>query len=34
MHVWLVNSRVQFAVSADSEAPGNWVPPIGELSQN
>ena len=32
--VWLVHSCVQFAVSADWEAPGKWVPPIGDLSQN
>ena len=30
----LVYSCIQFAVSAHWEAPGKWVPPIGELSQN
>ena len=34
VHVSLVHPCVQFAVSADWEAPGKWVPPIGELSQN
>ena len=34
VHVWLVHPCIQFAVSADWEAPGKWVPPIGELSQN
>ena len=34
VYVWLVHSCVQFAVSADWEVPGKWVPPIGELSQN
>ena len=26
MHIWLVHSYVQFAVSADWEPPGKWVP--------
>ena len=34
VHVWLMYSCVQFAVSAGWEAPGKWVPPKGEFSQN
>ena len=34
VYVWLAHPCIQFAVSADWEAPGKWVRPIGELSQN
>ena len=34
VHFWLVYSCVQFAITADWEAPGKWAPLIGELIQN
>ena len=34
VHFLLLYSCVQFAMTADWEAPGKWVSPIGELIQN